>query len=62
MISMTTAPNATVRIKEGDLVEKEEPSFTWKNEKENLSLRSFTMTNWTRFADNRVVVGDHLAR
>jgi hypothetical protein len=28
----TTAPNAAVRIKEGDLVEKEEPSFTWKKE------------------------------
>ena len=39
MISMTTAPNATVRIKEGDLVEKEEsPHLLGKNEKEDLSL------------------------
>ena len=40
MISMTTAPNATVRIKKGDLVPKKSPHLLGKNEKKNLSLRS----------------------
>jgi hypothetical protein len=45
MISMTTAPNATVRIKEGDLVEKEEPSFTWKKRKRKPVLALVTLAD-----------------
>jgi len=45
MISMTTAPNAAVRIKEGDLVGKEELSFTWKKRKRKPVLALVTLAD-----------------